>query len=82
MDAADKAIVFIDEHTFVQKNLEPYSAQQVKEAFKNNDILFFDQAETLFKHLNNLNYQDTNLLLMSSGTFAGTDLVGFAETIL
>ncbi len=82
MDAADKAIVFIDEHTFVQKNLEPYSAQQVKEAFKNNDILFFDQAETLFKYLNNLNYQDTNLLLMSSGTFAGTDLVGFAETIL
>ncbi len=82
MNAADEAIVFIDEHTFVQKNLEPYSAQQVKEAFKNNDILFFDQAEALFKYLNNLNYQDTNLLLMSSGTFAGTDLVGFAETIL
>lgn len=82
MNTADEAVVFIDKHTFVQKNMEPYSAQQVKEAFKNKDILFFDQAEALFKHLNNLNYQDTNLLLMSSGTFAGTDLVGFAETIL
>lgn len=82
MDAADQAIVFIDNHVFVQKNMEPYSAQQVKEAFNNEDIIFFDQAEDLFAHLKNLNYNNTNLLLMSSGTFAGTDLSGFAETIL
>ncbi|MGI4728435.1 MAG: UDP-N-acetylmuramate--L-alanine ligase [Janthinobacterium lividum] len=82
MDAADNAIVFIDEHTFVQKNMEPYSAQQVKEAFNNKDIMFFNQAEELFKYLKNLNYKNTNLLLMSSGTFAGTDLTDFAETIL
>ncbi|RYY07357.1 MAG: peptidoglycan synthetase, partial [Sphingobacteriaceae bacterium] len=82
MDRADQAIVFIDEHTFVQKNMEPYSAQQVKEAFNNKDILFFNQAEKLFNYLTNLNYKNTNLLLMSSGTFNGTDLARFAETIL
>ncbi|WP_419803248.1 UDP-N-acetylmuramate--L-alanine ligase [Mucilaginibacter sp.] len=82
MDDADQAIVFIDNHVLVQKNMEPYSAQQVKEAFNNEDIIFFDQAEDLFAHLKNLNYKNTNLLLMSSGTFAGTDLTGFAETIL
>lgn len=82
MNAADKAIVFIDEHTFVQKNTEPYSAQQVKEAFNNEDIIFFNQAEDLFMYLKNLNYKNTNLLLMSSGTFAGTDLTKFAESIL
>ncbi len=82
MDATDEAIVFIDQHTFLQKNLEPYPAQEVKDAFKRKDILFFDQAEVLFNHLKQLNYKDTNLLLMSSGTFAGTDLSKFAETIL
>ncbi len=82
MDAADEAIVFIDNHVFVQKNMEPYSAQQVKEAFKNEDIIFYNQAEELFKHLKKLNYNNTNLLLMSSGTFSGTDLGKFAETIL
>ncbi|RYY07836.1 MAG: peptidoglycan synthetase [Sphingobacteriaceae bacterium] len=82
MDAADEAIVYIDNHVFVQKNMEPYSAQQVKEAFKNEDIIFFNQVEELFKHLKNLNYNNTNLLLMSSGTFSGTDLSKFAETIL
>ncbi|RYE30905.1 MAG: peptidoglycan synthetase, partial [Sphingobacteriaceae bacterium] len=82
MDAADVAIVFIDEHTFVQKNMEPYSAVQVKEAFKNKDIIFFNQAEMLFKYFKSLNYNNTNLLLMSSGTFAGTDLTKFAESIL
>jgi len=82
MDAADEAIVFIDQHTFLQKTLEPYPAQEVKDAFKRKDILFFDQAEALFNHLKQLNYKDTNLLLMSSGTFASTDLSKFAETIL
>ncbi|MGI4750588.1 MAG: UDP-N-acetylmuramate--L-alanine ligase [Janthinobacterium lividum] len=82
MDVADVSIVFIDEHTFVQKNMEPYSAQQVQEAFKNEDIIFFNQAKELFMHLKNLNYKNTNLLMMSSGTFAGTDLVKFAESIL
>ncbi|RYY06650.1 MAG: peptidoglycan synthetase [Sphingobacteriaceae bacterium] len=82
MDAADVAIVFIDEHTFVQKNMEPYSAEQVKEAFRNDNIIFFNQAETLFIYLKNLDYTNANLLLMSSGNFAGTDLTKFAESIL
>lgn len=82
MNFADKAIVFIDKHTFMQKNMEPYTAEEVKEAFNKEDILFFNKSEELFNHLKQLNYKDTNLLLMSSGTFAGTDLALFAESIL
>lgn len=82
MDNADVAIVFIDKNTFLQKSMEPYTAKEVKEAFNKEDILFFDNAQSLFDHLKLLNYKNTNLLLMSSGTFAGTDLTVFAETIL
>jgi UDP-N-acetylmuramate: L-alanyl-gamma-D-glutamyl-meso-diaminopimelate ligase len=82
MDDADDAIVFIDKHTFLQKNIEPYAATVVKEAFEKNDLLFFDNPKVLFSHLKQLYLKDTNLLLMSSGTFAGTDLALFAESIL
>jgi len=82
MDAATEAIVFIDKHTFIQKNMEPYTVNEVKEAFNKKDLLFFDDSKQLFDHLKQLNYKDSNLLLMSSGTFAGTDLTTFAESIL
>ena len=82
MNIAEEAIVFIDKHTFSQKNMEPYTSTIVKEAFKKDDLWFFNNAEQLFNHLKHLDYKDTNLLLMSSGTFVGTDLVQFVESIL
>lgn len=82
MDAADEAIVFIDKHTFLQKNIEPYAATIVKEAFKKDNLLFFNDPKLLFHHLKQMNYKDTNLLMMSSGTFSGSDLSLFAESIL
>ncbi len=82
MDNIDEAIVFIDKNTFIQKNMEPYAVSVVKEAFEKNDLIFYDNAKALFGHLKQLNYKDTNLLLMSSGTFSGTDLAAFAESIL
>lgn len=82
MVGADEAIVFIDKNTFLQKNMEPYPASVVKEAFKKDDLIFFDEPKLLFSHLKQLNYRDTNLLLMSSGTFGGTDLSLFVENIL
>jgi UDP-N-acetylmuramate: L-alanyl-gamma-D-glutamyl-meso-diaminopimelate ligase len=82
MDDADEAIVFIDKHTYLQKNMEPYPSSVVKEAFKKTNLLFFDDPKVLFSHLKQLYLKDTNLLMMSSGTFAGTDLSLFAESIL
>lgn len=82
MDEADQAIVFIDRHTFIQKNMEPYEVLVVKEAFKKEDLIFFDDPKLLFQHLNQLNFKDTNLLMMTSGTFAGSDLAKFTENIL
>lgn len=82
MDDATEAIVFIDKHVFSQKNMEPYTAAVVKEAFKKEDLLFFDDSKLFFSYLKQLNFRDTNLLLMSSGTFSGSDLALFVEKIL
>ncbi len=82
MDMADEAVVFIDQHTFLQKNVEPYALAVVKEAFNKIGLQYFTDPILLFDYLKLLNYKETNLLLMSSGTFAGTDLTRFAKKIL
>ena len=82
MDEADEAVVFIDRHSYLQKNIEPYPESLVKDSFERQDVTFYDDATKLFSHLKQIKYNDTNLLLMSSGTFANTDLGSFAESIL
>ncbi|MDT3401840.1 UDP-N-acetylmuramate--L-alanine ligase [Mucilaginibacter terrae] len=74
MDEADKAIVFIDAQTFVQKKMEPYDAEVVKAAFDNTDLLFFDQQQDLAAYLEQQDLTGKNLLLMSSGNFGGINL--------
>ncbi|MCC8409216.1 Mur ligase domain-containing protein [Mucilaginibacter sp. UR6-1] len=82
MDQADRAIVFIDKHTFEQKNMEPYSEQDVKSAFARQDLIFFNEPQQLLKYLQDINIINANLLLMSSGNFGGIDLVALKNNLL
>jgi UDP-N-acetylmuramate: L-alanyl-gamma-D-glutamyl-meso-diaminopimelate ligase len=82
MDAADEAIVFIDEKTFRQKRIEPYGEEVVKTAFGNAELKFFNNAEILEGFLSCINYKGKNLLLMSSGNFGGMDLKQLTTQIL
>jgi UDP-N-acetylmuramate: L-alanyl-gamma-D-glutamyl-meso-diaminopimelate ligase len=81
MQDADTAIVYIDAKTFEQKQMTPLSEADIKEAFAANNILFFDDPIKLETYLRSLNYDKTNLLLMSSGTYAGIDLVKLSQEI-
>lgn len=74
MSDADLAIVYIDAKTFEQKKMQPLTEQDIKLAFEDDSLLYFDNAEKLETYLKSLNYQSTNLLMMSSGTYAGLDL--------
>jgi UDP-N-acetylmuramate: L-alanyl-gamma-D-glutamyl-meso-diaminopimelate ligase len=82
MDLADEAIVFIDEHTFSQKRIEPYDENIVKEAFGNDELKFFNNPDILVRFLRDINYKGKNLLLMSSGNFGGIDLKELAADAL
>ena len=82
MNNADEPIVFIDEHTFKLKRIEPYPENVVKTSFGNTKLKFFNNAEILERFLRTINYKGKNLLLMSSGNFGGIDLAGLTDRIL
>ena len=82
MNKADEAIVFIDEKTFQQKKMDPYPPEALKNAFGRDDMLVFNTPDKLSKHLENLDNNDVNILLMSSGNFGGIDLTQLVEKIL
>jgi UDP-N-acetylmuramate: L-alanyl-gamma-D-glutamyl-meso-diaminopimelate ligase len=82
MNHADKAIVFIDRKTFEQKKIEPYPAEAVKNAFANDNLLFFNEPAELLKYLEALDITNSNLLMMSSGNFGGINLVGLKNNLL
>lgn len=81
MDQADEAIVFIDLKSFEQKRMNPFSEEDVQQAFANPKLKFFNDAAELKSYLLSLNYKDTNLLMMSSGNYAGFDLPELAASL-
>lgn len=79
MNNADTAVVFINRHTFEQKQMVPYTEKEVKTAFANDKLIFFNEPETLVEFLMYINYKGKNLLLMSSGNFGGINLTVLAD---
>jgi UDP-N-acetylmuramate: L-alanyl-gamma-D-glutamyl-meso-diaminopimelate ligase len=82
MDKADEAIVFIDLKSFEQKRMEPFSEEDVQQAFSNPKLKFFNDSAKLKAYLLSLNYKDANLLMMSSGNYAGFDLPVLASELV
>jgi UDP-N-acetylmuramate: L-alanyl-gamma-D-glutamyl-meso-diaminopimelate ligase len=81
MDKADLSIVYIDEMTFKHKKITPFSEIDVRNAFKDQNLIFFNQITELEKYLLEINFRDTNLLLMSSGNFSSMDLIKLAREL-
>ena len=74
MNGADFAVVFIDEKTFLQKKMKPFSQEKVIDAFLNENLKFFNQPEKIKSYLQTFEFKQLNLLMMSSGNFGGIDL--------
>ncbi|WP_131537359.1 UDP-N-acetylmuramate--L-alanine ligase [Pedobacter nototheniae] len=81
MDMADEAIVFIDLKSFEQKRMEPFTEDDVQKAFSNPNLKFFNDASKLKAYLLAINYKNANLLMMSSGNYAGFDLPELAAEL-
>ena len=69
MNEADQAIVFFSLEAIKHKGLEPIKEEEIKSAFNNKDLIVISDNIKLKTHLKNLNLENTNLLLMSSGNF-------------
>lgn len=82
MQAADKAIVYFNPHTVAHKKLPEITPEQIKAAFKRDDLMIRTDSLQLRHYLLGLEWQEANLLLMSSGNFDGIDLNQFGQEIL
>ena len=74
-------MVYFNPKTLEHKKLDPITNTQVKAAFGNNVEVFTD-ADELFELLENENWKNKNLLIMTSGNFSGKDIKRFGKTLV
>ena len=74
LDAADEAIVFYSPDAVAIKKLEEVSEQQIFDAFKRNDLKVFTNPQDFKNYLFQLNFDNSALLMMSSGNYGGLNL--------
>ncbi|WP_299440299.1 Mur ligase family protein [uncultured Aquimarina sp.] len=73
LNAADEAVVFYSPHAVKIKQLEEVSADQIAQAFKRKDLIIYTNPEEFKTYLNQKDFTDSALLLMSSGNYGGLD---------
>lgn len=81
MDAADEAIVYFNPHTLKHKKLPELDRKDVKKAFGRKDLEVYTDSAELRKHLLGQKWRKRNLLMMSSGTFDGIDVVKVGKKV-
>ena len=82
MDLPDEAYVYFNPDTIAHKKLKPITKKQVYKCFKRSDLRVFTSTNTLISELKLKNWQNANLLLMSSGNFDGIDFNELANDLL
>ena len=82
MKNADKAYVYYSPKTLSHKKLQDLSPDEVKTAFNSNNITVFTDSNDLVNSLRTNNWQNKNLLMMSSGNFDGVDFDKLGEELL
>ena len=80
MTSADEAIVYYSPEVVKHKKLEPISKELVAQCFGGNVIVLNDTAEVLNKLQSNT-WENTVLLMMSSGNFDGIDYDSLGGTL-
>lgn len=81
MNAADTALVYFDPLTIEHKKLEPITVNQVEEAFGGH-VKVYTNSDKLFDVLFQMNWDNQNLLIMTSGNFSGRDIKTLGKQIL
>jgi len=70
---ADKAFVNFRPKAIEHKKLAMLSENDVKNAFFSENVTVFTNSDELMKTVKSINFENKNLLLMSSGNFDGVD---------
>lgn len=84
LDAADSAVVFYSPHAVMIKKLEAIKREQIEGAFDRKDLVVFTNPADFKTYLFSQDYENTSLLLMSSGNYGGLDfqeVKGYVEKV-
>ncbi|PID68564.1 MAG: peptidoglycan synthetase [Flavobacteriia bacterium] len=81
LEKADIAMVFYSPDAVKIKGLEPLSTQQIKEAFNREDLQIFTDPAVFQEHLFKQSFDQSVLLLMSSGNYGGLRMETLIEQI-
>ena len=82
MLAADQAFVYFSPKAIEHKKLAMLSEKDVKNAFFSENVTVFTNSDELMKTVKSINFENKNLLLMSSGNFDGVDFEELGSEIL
>ncbi|GAB3532640.1 Mur ligase family protein [Pontibacter brevis] len=82
LDKADAPIVYFNPKTIEHKRMEMLSEDELKIAFDNVRLQVFNDAAALQQHLTSRNWQNANLLLMSSGNYNNMNLEALTKAVL
>jgi UDP-N-acetylmuramate: L-alanyl-gamma-D-glutamyl-meso-diaminopimelate ligase len=81
MAHADKAYVYFSPDVMAHKRLEPFTEKEVQEAFAQQGLEVFTDSAKLFEVLKTADWQNKNLLLMTSGNFDGIQIKDFVTDL-
>ncbi|MDE3235427.1 MAG: peptidoglycan synthetase [Bacteroidota bacterium] len=81
LDKADIAIVFYSKHALELKRMPDLPINAVQQGFAKEGLIVENDKNALMNLLQQYNYKDANLLLMSSGNYDGLDMTAFAQSI-
>ena len=81
MHDADEALVYFNPHTIAMKKLPQLTEADVYDAFGKDNLSVFTDSNELLASLKTRKWDQTNLLLMSSGDFDGINLAELATEI-
>lgn len=73
LTAADEALVFYSPEAVKIKGLENIDADQIEKAFDQKDLVVYTEPQAFQDFLKAKDFQNTVLLLMSSGNYGGLD---------
>jgi UDP-N-acetylmuramate: L-alanyl-gamma-D-glutamyl-meso-diaminopimelate ligase len=81
MDKADLAVVFYSKHALELKRMPDLPAEKVIAGFGKAGLLVMNDKEQLMNWLQGQSFENSNLVLMSSGNYDGIDMLTFAQQI-
>ena len=73
LDSADVAVVFYSPDAVKIKQLEEVTYEQIAQSFQREDLIIYTNPKEFKEFLFSQNFDNSALLLMSSGNYGGLD---------